>query len=280
MEPEIGVITVCRNAEKVIAETMASVLAQVYSNYEYIFVDGASADDTLPVIQSRLPQFTDRGIPVRVVSEPDRGIYDAMNKGIRLARGKWVLMLNAGDTLADPLVLEDLFGRGAASGDVLYGDAWFRDFHRGRPVYKPFPAMPLARIDEGLPFCHQSAFVRRSILVRYPFETRFSISADYDQLLRAWLDGAAFCHAPRVVAVFDCTGLCLRRPEKTMAQCARIRKYRGYHPKRNLLGQAARYGKGLLRGTVKAKLPEVFYSPERGWITSLPRDAAGRVILP
>lgn len=280
MEPEISVITVCRNAESAIGQTVDSVLAQAYSSYEYIFIDGASVDDTLPVIQSWLPRFADRQIATRVVSEPDSGIYDAMNKGVRLARGKWVLMLNAGDALADPMVFADLFCRDSPLGDVVYGDAFFRDFYRGKPVYKPFPAMPLARMDEGLPFCHQSAFVRRSILLRYPFDTRFSISADYDQLLRAWLDGAEFCHVPRVVAVFDCTGLCLRRPEKTMAQCAQIRKHRGYHPRQKPLRSAVRYGRGLLRSTVKTRLPEVFYSPERGWLPTLPRDGAGRVILP
>jgi glycosyltransferase involved in cell wall biosynthesis len=270
MEPEISVITVCRNAEKVIAETMASVLAQVYSNYEYIFVDGASADDTLPVIQSRLPQFTDRGIPVRVVSEPDRGIYDAMNKGIRLARGKWVLMLNAGDTLADPLVLEDLFGRGAASGDVLYGDAWFRDFHRGRPVYKPFPAMPLARIDEGLPFCHQSAFVRSRTLRRYPFDTDYRLVADYDQFYRMYRDGVPFRYAGRYVAVFDGSGVSMKNPLATMQEYGRVRKQAGIPCKKKVLLNTFLKTKAALRNLAKGCLPGMFFSKARGWQREFP----------
>lgn len=274
MEPILTVITVCYEAAADIEKTLQSVLAQRFTDYEYVIVDGGSRDGTLEIIQAFKEPLRERCRGVTVISEPDEGIYDAMNKGIRQARGEWVLMLNAGDTLADSLVLEDIFAGKDYEADVLYGDAVLRDRHRGREVFKAFPAMALSEMAQGLPFCHQAAFARRSLLEKYPFETRFSISADYDQFLRAWMEGASFLHLPRVVAIFDCGGVCLRQPHVTMAQCDEVRKYR------NFQGDPAsglRRIRGMARGAVKQLVPGLFYSHGRGWRNRLARDSEGRV---
>lgn len=274
MEPKLSVITVCYEAAEEIGRTLRSVLEQRFSDYEYIFVDGGSRDGTVERIRAYEPRLKERCRGVGVISEPDKGIYDAMNKGIARARGEWVLMLNAGDALADPLVLEDLFSGKEYSQDVIYGDAMLRDLYGGKELFKPFPAMELSEMAQGLPFCHQAAFARRSLLQKYPFETRFSVSADYDQFLRAWMDGTEFLHIPRVVALFDCGGICLRRPHATMAQCAEIRKYRDF-PGRG--PSRLRQLRGMLRGAVKAWAPGLFYSRSRGWRDRLARDSEGRV---
>ncbi len=274
MEPTLSIITVCYEAAEEIDRTVLSVLEQRFSDYEYIFVDGGSRDGTLEKIRGYEPALASRCRGVSVTSEPDRGIYDAMNKGLDRARGEWVLMLNAGDLLADPLVLSDVLEGRAYTQDVIYGDAVLRDRYRDREIFKAFPAMELDEMARGLPFCHQAAFARRSLLQKYPFDTRFSISADYDQFLRAWMAGTSFLHIPRVVAVFDCGGICLSRPHVTMAQCDAVRKYRNYAGRPASRFQRVR---GKLRGTAKAWAPGLFYSHRRGWRDRLSRDSEGRV---
>lgn len=104
---QITVITICYNAQKEIEMTMRSVLEQTFGDYEYIIVDGKSEDNTLAVIKKVRDEYPDK--KVKFFSEPDKGIYDAMNKGIRLASGEWVCMMNAGDRFASNTVLRNVF---------------------------------------------------------------------------------------------------------------------------------------------------------------------------
>lgn len=97
MNPLISIITVCFNSSKTIRQTIESVLNQTYTNIEYILVDGKSTDNTVAIIEEYAPQFAAKGIIYRWRSEPDTGIYDAMNKGIKLATGEWVGIINSDD---------------------------------------------------------------------------------------------------------------------------------------------------------------------------------------
>ena len=143
--PRISVVTVCLNAAASIEATLRSVLAQDYPNLEYIVVDGGSTDGTVGLIR----RYSER--IAAFVSEPDQGVYDAMNKGIGLAGGEYLLFLNAGDVLA----AKDVLSRAAAAdADVLYGDfAYSEGPRKGR--------VP-ADIDKGV-FNHQSILYRRSL---------------------------------------------------------------------------------------------------------------------
>ncbi|HRG63808.1 MAG TPA: glycosyltransferase family 2 protein [Burkholderiales bacterium] len=97
MNPLISIITVCFNSAKTIHQTIKSVLNQTYTNIEYILVDGKSTDNTVAIIEEYAPQFAAKGIAYRWISEPDNGIYDAMNKGIKLATGEWIGIINSDD---------------------------------------------------------------------------------------------------------------------------------------------------------------------------------------
>lgn len=122
MKPKISVITICYNAEKEIEKTMVSVLDQSFNDYEYIIVDGASRDHTMNRIHKVLDKYP--ACNVEVTSEPDRGIYDAMNKGIKKASGEWVILMNSGDTFLDDNVLENVFSHNIPEGKTfLYSDA-------------------------------------------------------------------------------------------------------------------------------------------------------------
>ena len=102
--PEFSIVTVCFNSEKTIRTTIESVLNQKYKNYEYIIVDGASKDSTMDIIKSYETKFEGR---LRYISEPDKGIYDAFNKGIKMSKGKYVWIVNSDDYI-EPNALEEL----------------------------------------------------------------------------------------------------------------------------------------------------------------------------
>lgn len=198
--PLITIVTVCRNAAAVLEDTLRSVLSQDYTPLEYRLVDGASTDKTAAMLRHYAPRFAERGIDFRFSSEPDGGIYDAMNKGAADARGEWVCFMNAGDTFAAPDVLSRLF-KSPPSEDcgVVYGKVVLRkDF--GQVEIAP---KPLATLAEKMPFCHQSALVRTVLLRNRPFDVRFRLAADYDFFRHLWQQGVGFDYRDMPVAVFE-----------------------------------------------------------------------------
>ena len=144
--PTITVITACFNSASSIEATLRSVLAQDYPDLEFVVVDGASSDGTLGIIRRH------SGRIATLLSEPDRGVYDAMNKGIRLAQGEYLLFMNAGDVFA----ADDVLSKAAASADadVVYGDFEYTAGSRKGRVS--------ADIDKGV-FNHQCILYRRSL---------------------------------------------------------------------------------------------------------------------
>lgn len=121
MNPIISIITICYNDAEGLESTIKSVEGQTFKNYEYIIVDGGSKDHTQTVIRAHEKSIS------KWVSEPDKGIYDAMNKGVRMASGEWIIMMNAGDIFADANVLENVFSHEIPNNiTFLYGDTLSR----------------------------------------------------------------------------------------------------------------------------------------------------------
>jgi len=171
--PLISIITITFNAEKHILPTLESVAQQKCTNYEHIIVDGASSDRTVALAR------TFKG--VRIMSEPDGGLYDAMNKGIALARGKYLLFLNAGDTFHNDLVLGAYAERAEKDDDIIYGDTVIVDKARhiiGKRHLTAPPALTFDSFAKGMLICHQAFMVRKDIAPQYDLQYRFS--ADYD----------------------------------------------------------------------------------------------------
>lgn len=181
----IYVITVCRNAEALLEDTILSVLGQTYPNVRYIIIDGASTDGTVDIIkkyQDRLAYW---------VSEPDKGIYDAMNKGLAAARSQeqslptqsWVNFMNAGDTFASNTILSDIFGEvGILSSQEQQSAIQVIGGHTNR-VYSShvelYHAVNPEEIYREIPYSHQSTFVRLFADNNWTFDLSYKIAADY-----------------------------------------------------------------------------------------------------
>ncbi|MEG1749616.1 MAG: glycosyltransferase family 2 protein [Tannerellaceae bacterium] len=195
---EFSIITVTYNSKKTLEKTILSVLGQSYKDYEYIIIDGKSTDGTADVILQYKHALS------TWVSEKDQGIYDAMNKGIRIASGKWILFMNSGDLFVDSHVLQMVADEIATDNatDILYGDILIEK--RGSLTIKP-AAEPCNK--QRMYFCHQSAFTRTKILKTMPFDTHFKMSADLHFFKRCYYKGLRFKHIKQPVAIFDRNGI-------------------------------------------------------------------------
>ena len=187
----VTIITVCRNHAKELEKTIQSVESQTWQEKEFLVIDGASTDETTKVIRQHESSIT------RWISEPDQGIYDAMNKGVQLAQGQWVIFMNAGDTFASTDTLQRVFQE-SQEADVIYGDVIKGD------IVKKAEAPHNAH---RMFFCHQSAFVRTSCLKAFPFDTSHLMSADFKQIKQLYLSGKTFRQLDFPVANFDTQGV-------------------------------------------------------------------------
>ncbi len=179
--PTFSIITVTYNAEKVLEHTVLSVLSQSYHRVEYIIVDGASKDGTMAIVQ----KYRDR--IQTVVSEPDKGLYDAMNKGLALATGDYLCFMNAGDSFHTGDTLEQMVCKLPANElpDVLYGQTALVDhqghFIRMRRLTAP-EVLTWKSFRQGMLVCHQAFFAKRTLAGMYDLRYRFS--ADFDWCIR------------------------------------------------------------------------------------------------
>ena len=181
----ISVITATYNSGRTIGDTLESVLRQTYSDVELIVVDGASRDDTMDVVRRYEPRFGGR---LHWTSEPDRGIYDAMNKGIARATGDVIGILNSDDFYTSDTVLERV-AEAMAGGDVdaVYGDIHYvrdGDLHKCVRYYSSRPfRRGLMRL--GFMPAHPSFYCRREVYERCgTFDTTYRVAADFENLLR------------------------------------------------------------------------------------------------
>ena len=262
MNPTVSIVTVTYNAAQFVEETIRSVLQQTYDDFEYVFIDGKSTDGTLEIIESYRKPFEDRGIPFLVKSEQDEGIYDAMNKSIETTTGQYVQMLNAGDALLDEHVLADVFSNYDAEADILYGDVVLRD----NGFYKLINASLLETITQNMPMCHQSVFVRRSVLAQYNFNTKYKLAADYDQLLHCYLNKKLFFYTARTIAVYDTAGVSEKNFKRSLTEQRQVRESFGIKENRSIWYILLLRRRAEL---IKRLLPSVSRSEARGWYRSL-----------
>lgn len=165
--PLISVITVAYNAVSTIEKTIQSVINQTYTNIEYIIIDGGSNDGTIDIIKEYNDKIS------YWISEPDKGIYDAMNKGIKLATGEWINFMNCGDTFYSNTTIMDVFKIANKDSDIIYGDTLLL-YELGNFIRLSSQPTPT----NYMPFYHQSSFTRSSLMKNSLFNLNFKICAD------------------------------------------------------------------------------------------------------
>ena len=179
---KISVVTVCLNSEKTIRHTIESFLAQTWSDKEMILVDGNSTDRTLEIVRS----FGSREICIS--SQRDAGIYDAMNRGLKLYSGDAVGFLNSDDTFHDPMALRHI-ARGLEDADAVYGDIVFVSDHRSKRRVRTWIAGHYRKgmFRRGWDAPHPTFYIRRRLADAVGFfDPRYGLSADYDFMLRCF----------------------------------------------------------------------------------------------
>jgi len=198
---KVTIVTVCRNAENTIRNTIESVLSQAYSNFEYLIIDGLSEDNTYKIVQQYKDKFKKKNITYQYISESDNGIFDAMNKAINMANGEWINFMNADDRFHTEHVLETIFARDINTIDVIYGNTVRIKNH----VKTEGKAIPIENIVLTMPFCHQSSFVSTEVMKKWKFNLAYRV-ADYNFFLRLYLDGGKFLYIDLTVADYSLEG--------------------------------------------------------------------------
>ncbi|OUP12181.1 glycosyl transferase [Mediterranea sp. An20] len=219
--PVFSVITVTYNAAAVLEDTIQSVISQTYHHVEYIIVDGASKDGTLDIVH----RYRDR--IARVVSEPDKGLYDAMNKGMALATGDYLCFLNAGDSFHEDDTLQQLVHSLPPHTEelpgVIYGDTDLVDgeghFVRRRRLSPP-DVLTWHSFRQGMLVCHQAFFARRDLAEPYNLDYRFS--ADFDWCIRVMKKAHTLHNAHLVVIDYLDEGLTTANRRASLLERFRI----------------------------------------------------------
>lgn len=196
---KLSVITVNFNNKEGLNQTAASVVKQSFRDFEWLVVDGGSTDGSLDILQLYSSHLS------WCISEPDGGIYEAMNKGLARARGEYVQFLNSGDYYLDSDILEKVFSDPALA-DVNYGDQWCV-FHGAVMEKRHYPDQMDLTFLFRAPLGHQASFIKTSIAHNHPYRIKYRISADRAFFLELFLSGASFRHLPFPVVYFDTDGI-------------------------------------------------------------------------
>lgn len=196
----ITYVTITYNAAAVLQRTLDSILQQDYENIVHLIIDGASTDETLTMVDDYIERSNQagNGHRIQVMSEPDNGIYDAMNKGLRSLDGDYVCFLNAGDFLPAPDTVSKIAERiSLAAGDgnmpaVLYGDTDIVD-GEGRFLHHRRLAPPehlsWKSFRQGMLVCHQAFYARTDFAIATPYDMQYRYSADVDWCIRVMREG-------------------------------------------------------------------------------------------
>lgn len=195
--PLFSIITVSYNALESIEQTILSVINQNFDDYEYIIIDGGSTDGTVDIIkkyQSKISLW---------ISEPDNGIYDAMNKAIKLSKGEWLIFMNSGDLFYNNLILNKIFFDSLKLNnyDIIYGNTLTKNEKRNINI-------PISKINYSFflynTLCHQSVFFNKSVFFKNGYyNLEYKIISDRDLLFKVFRSKGNFFHFDNIISVWD-----------------------------------------------------------------------------
>ena len=199
--PKLSVITVVYNDVHHMERTMHSVFNQTYPNIEYLIIDGGSTDGTVGIIKKHENQIT------KYISEKDKGIYDAMNKGLALASGDYVLFMNSGDEIYAPDTIEQIFAS-QADADIYYGETemYSENWQRlGQRRHKAPEKFTWKSFKYGMNICHQAIYIKRSLV--QPYDLKYHLSADIDWIIKAAKQANQIVNTKQYVAKYLSGGM-------------------------------------------------------------------------
>lgn len=195
---KITIITVTYNCIDILENTINSCINQNYDNIEYLIIDGASTDGTLDIIKKYSYKIT------KWISEPDKGIFDAMNKGIKMASGDWVIFMNAGDYFYQNNVLSDIFAKEDLSEFGVIHGRFMSCSNNQLELIDLTPFYKNTKSVKGMGFSHQACFVRTTLARDNLFSSEYKFSADYNQLYNLYYkNNIAFKQVDTIVAVMQ-----------------------------------------------------------------------------
>jgi len=196
---KVTIVTVTYNAQEYLEQTIKGVIEQDYKNIEYIIIDGASTDDTVEIIK-RYEKYISYW-----VSEPDNGVYDAMNKGIDIATGELVNFMNAGDSFVNNHIVSEVLQSLLEETDILVGGINVIDQESNQLEYKKFEGPD--NLLKYNPCYHQASFAKLSLLKKSKFDLKYTILSDYNFMLHCYMEKCNFQHFSGPIANYLTGGL-------------------------------------------------------------------------
>jgi len=195
--PVVSIVTVVFNDGEKIEELIHDVTNQTYPNIEYIIIDGGSTDGTLDIIKKYADKID------YWVSESDKGIYDAMNKGVSIATGEWVNFMNAGDAFYRPTTIAEVIEAMPPSADLVYGHTYYKENEKLTLI----TTYNVEDLWMSMICSHQSLLVRTDILKKHPFNIRYKISSDFDFIYYCYVNRYRFFDTKKIIAVHAVDGV-------------------------------------------------------------------------
>ena len=220
--PILSIVTVSFNGAALVDETMQKVATQTFKNFEVVVVDGASKDDTV----TKFKQYTN--LIGTLISEPDKSLYDAMNKGVKAAKGEWICFMNLGDAFYNENALEEIFSKHDVSEyDVVYANAITKNDPTG--VHKVMGKQTdLSSYYFGIPLCHQAIFAKKATFEKIgDFDWHnFPLIADFEWQCRFFKQkGMTSLYIPTTVAVYEVIGFSFLNRKKSLKEHMRNAKF-------------------------------------------------------
>lgn len=248
---KITVITVCYNSVETIKGTIESVINQSHKDLEYIIIDGASTDGTVNIIKEYQKVF-----PIILVSEKDKGIYDAMNKGIDLASGDYINFMNSGDLFFSQTLISEIIPALDKQYDIVYGDV--------QVIYKDFQLIKKEPKPKYLwmgPVNHQSSFIKRETMQKYKYNTKNQLVADFEFFLNIYYKSGKILKIDKTIASYANVGLTQINDKKVIEDC-----YKTVKQFRNNIFIKTYYKSLLIKPVLKKILPRNIFKILRNLI--------------
>ena len=221
---KLSIITINYNDEKGLKDTFESVFNQAYKDFEYLVIDGKSNDGSKKLLETHAHQID------YWVSEPDKGVYNAMNKGIKQAKGEYLLFLNSGDTLYENTTLEEIIPQLDSKNDIYYGDV--KRKKENRLSKRTYPEKLDFSFFYSNSLCHQSSFIKRELFERFfYYNENYKIASDWEFFAYAICkENAPYKHLNQVVCLYDFSGMSSQKENANIHLEERLQSIEKYFP--------------------------------------------------